>query len=346
MPTVGVEEEFLLVDPGSGAPVAKNADVAHAATRRGIELQRELTSCQVETTTKPMTGRTELRDELRRLRAGVAQAAGECGAQLLAVGLPPSTPHEFPITDTPRYHRIAEQYGMIAHEQGICGCHVHVEVAEPDIAVLVCNRLRPWLPGLLALVANSAIYRNADSGYASWRSMLWGRWPTAGPPPRLESIAEYRATLALLKAMGVLLDDGMVYWYARPSAKFPTVEIRIADVPATTAETVLLAVLARALVITSLGEIRSGAAEPAISEPVLRARYWLAARDGLHAPVLAELVDHIAPALHHTDELAYASAELDRIRRCGNGAERQRRAWARRGEVVDVLAEATAATLE
>ena len=147
------------------------------------------------------------------------------------------------------------------------------------------------------------------------------------------------------RVTGVLLDDGMVYWYARPSAKFPTVEIRIADVPATTAETVLLAVLARALVITSLGEIRSGAAEPAISEPVLRARYWLAARDGLHAPVLAELVDHIAPALHHTDELAYASAELDRIRRCGNGAERQRRAWARRGEVVDVLAEVTAATV-
>ena len=150
-----------------------------------------------------------------------------------------------------------------------------------DTAVQVCNRLRPWLPVLLALSANSAVYRNADTGYASWRSILWGRWPTAGPPPHLESAADYDETVQRLQDSGAMLDDGMVYWDARPSAKFPTVEVRVADVPATAAETVLLATLTRAAVMTALTEIRCGATEIRIPEPLLRARYWRAARYGL-----------------------------------------------------------------
>ena len=120
-------------------------------------------------------------------------------ACLAAVGLPPTVLHEFPVTDTPRYRRIAERYGMLAHEQGICGCPVHVEVRDQDMTVLVCNRLRPWLPTLLALSVNSAVCRNADSGHASWRSVLWGRWPTAAVP--LESAAEYHATLQRLQGL-------------------------------------------------------------------------------------------------------------------------------------------------
>lgn len=102
----------------------------------------------------------------------VADAADEADATLLAVGLPPTVPQHFPITDSPRYRRIGERFGMIASEQGICGCHVHVEVPDRDAAIAVTNRLRPWLPLLLALTANSAIYRNADSGYATWLTVL------------------------------------------------------------------------------------------------------------------------------------------------------------------------------
>ncbi len=87
---------------------------------------------------------------------------------------------------------------MIAHEQGICGCHVHVDVPDRDAAIRVSNRLRPWLPLLLALTANSAVYRNTDTGYASWRSILWQRWPSAGPPPHFESADEYDAVVRML----------------------------------------------------------------------------------------------------------------------------------------------------
>ena len=194
-PTFGVEEEFLLVDPDTGEPVARNEAVARLAEARGVELQLELTSCQVETATDVANTSDELRTELTRLRRIAAEAAEADGARLLAVGLPPTVPHEFPITDKPRYRQIAERFGMIAHEQGICGCHVHVAVPDRDAAIQVGNRLRPWLPLLLALTANSAVYRNTDTGYASWRSILWQRWPSAGPPPQFESADEYDAVV-------------------------------------------------------------------------------------------------------------------------------------------------------
>jgi glutamate---cysteine ligase / carboxylate-amine ligase len=344
-PTVGVEEEFLLVDPDTGEPVAKNTDVAQHAAEHGVELQMELTSCQVETATGVHDDRDKLADEIIRMRRTTAEAAEAAGARLLAVALPPTVPHEFPITDKPRYRRIADEFGMIAHEQGISGCHVHVAVPDRDAAVRACTRLRPWLPFLLALSANSAIYRNSDTGYASWRSILWARWPSAGPPPHLESAAHYDATVAEMLDAGAILDDGMVYWDARPSAKFPTVEIRVADVPSTAAETVLLATLIRAAVMTALQR-------PELDQPMtdhaLRAAYWRCARDGLEGrmpPLLTAFVEELRPALEAVGDYEYATEEVQRILRDGNGAMRQRRAWRQRGEIGDVLAEAAAATV-
>ncbi|PEG33752.1 carboxylate--amine ligase [Mycolicibacterium agri] len=360
-PTVGVEEEFLLVDPASGEPVARNASVARRAEARGVELQLELTTCQVETTTEVAATTDELRSELTRLRHIAAEAAEADGARLLAVGLPPTVPHEFPITDTSRYRKIGERFGMIAHEQGICGCHVHVAVPDREAAVRVSNRLRPWLPLLLAVAANSAVYRNADTGYASWRSILWQRWPSAGPPPHFESADEYDAVVRMLLNTGAMLDEGMTYWDVRPSANFPTVEVRVADVPATVAETVLLAALVRGCVMTALAEERRGDTLPPLADHALRAAYWKAARDGLdgHAIDLTEshaavptvqlldgLVDHIRPALESVGDYDMVRSEMTRIAEHGNGAMRQRRAWQRRHDIADVLAEAAAATLE
>jgi carboxylate-amine ligase len=359
-PTFGVEEEFLLVDPGSGEPVPLNRAVAEHAKAKGVDLQLELTSCQIETTSDVMASSEKLRAELSRLRRVASEAADAEGARLLAVALPPTVPHSFPITDTPRYREIAEKFGMIAHEQGICGCHVHVAVPTRELAVRVSNRLRPWLPSLLALTANSAVYRNADTGYASWRSVLWERWPSSGPPPHFDSVDEYDAVVRMMRDAGAMLDDGMVYWDVRPSANFPTVEVRVADVPATVAETVLLATLVRAAVMTALDDEQSGAPVLPLTSHALKAAYWKAARDGLaghaidladtHAPVpaarlLSNLVDRVEPALKALGDDDMVREELARIAAEGNGAMRQRRAWERRHEVADVVDEVATATL-
>ena len=322
-PTIGVEEEFLLVDPDTGEPVACNEQVAAHAAEHGVKLQLELTSCQIETTSEVVGGSAELRDQLTRLRRITAEAAQASGAQLLAVGLPPTVPHEFPITDTPRYREIAEKFGMIAHEQGICGCHVHVAVPSRETAVRVSNRLRPWLPLLLALTANSAVYRAADTGHASWRSVLWARWPSAGPPPHFDSVDEYDAVVAMMRHAGAMLDDGMVYWDVRPSANFPTVEVRVADVPATVGETVLLATLIRACVMTALDDERRGEPIPPLAPHALKAAYWKSARDGLDGQAVDLESHQPAPARMLLDRLVESRA-------AGPGSGRRLRTGARR----------------
>jgi carboxylate-amine ligase len=359
-PTIGVEEEFLLVDAASGEPVAVNRAVAREARDEGVELQLELTSCQVETTTPVLDSSAELAAELRRLRQVAARSAAAHGARLLAVGLPPSVPRGFPVTDTARYRKIAENFGMVAHEQGICGCHVHVAVPDRDAAVFVSNYLRPWLPLLLALTANSAVYRNAETGYASFRSILWARWPSAGPPPYFESVDDYDATVKMLLRTGAVLDEGMVYWDIRLSANFSTVEVRVADVPSTVTETVLLATLIRATVMTALEDRRRGVIPDRMAPRALRAAYWKAAHDGLagHAvdltgslrsaptrELLAGLLERLRPALEALGEYRAAAEQLDRVVEVGNGAMRQLRAWRQHNDIADVIAEAAASTL-
>ncbi len=362
-PTFGVEEEFLLVDPDCGEPVPLNTRVAVLAEDDGVDLQLELTSCQVETATEVADNVEDLRAQLTRLRRITSVAADKAGARLLASGLPPTVPHRFPITDAERYARIADRFGMIAHEQGICGCHVHVAVPDREAAIRVSNRLRPWLPLLLGLTANSAIYRNADSGYASFRQVLWSRWPSAGPPPHFDSAADYDAAVQRMQDIGAMLDDGMVYWDIRPSANFPTVEVRVADVPATVADTVLHATLTRAAVMTALAEEQRGEPVPDIRAHELAAAYWSSARYGLDGPavdpfsaggdhtgpavdLLGALIDRVAPALRTVGDYEFVRDGLGRLLERGNGAQRQRAAWQRRDEISDVIDAVATATVE
>ncbi|WP_406229371.1 glutamate--cysteine ligase [Nocardia sp. NBC_01009] len=358
--TFGVEEEFLLADPRTGAPVPKNVEVAQTAAELGFGLQLELTRCQVETSTAVHTSATELRDELRDLRRGTASCAEKNDARLLAVAIPPTVPQQFPITDTPRYRRMSADFGMLAHEQGLCGCHVHVGVPDREVALQVSNFLRPWLPLFLALTANSAIYRGTETGYASWRSILWRRWPSAGPPPYFGSVRDYDAMVAMMLSSGSIFDEKMVYWDVRPSMSFPTVEIRVSDVPATVEETALLATLVRATVLMARKSLAQGRNAPPVTAEVLRAAYWKAARSGIDGdsvdPVdgrvrpaveqLAKLVEHVEPALEELGERELVADSITAVLARGNGAMRQLNAFRERDDVDDVVAELTEATLE
>jgi carboxylate-amine ligase len=190
--------------------------------------------------------------------------------------------------------------------------------------------------------------------------VLWARWPSAGPPPHFDSVDEYDAVVRMLRHAGAMLDDGMVYWDVRPSSNFPTVEVRVADVPTTVADTVLLAALIRAAAMTALADERRGDPLAPLVPHALKAAYWKSARDGLDgravdlldshetAPartLLDRLVERVRPALEDVGDYDLVHDELDRIAEQGNGAMRQRRAFQRRGEVADVVAEAAEATL-
>ncbi|MEV0355316.1 glutamate--cysteine ligase [Nocardia sp. NPDC050697] len=332
--TVGVEEEFVLVDPDSGEPALTNTLVA---AEPDVDLQLELSRCQIETCTPVCTSIPELHREIRRARAAAAAAAARTGSLMLATGVPLREPPPGSITDTPRYQRMAERFGVLA-EQVICGCHVHIGVADRELAVQVSNHIRPWLPTLLALTANSPITAGADTGQASWRHRLWARWPSAGPPPYFDSAAHYDEIVAELADSGRILDPRMVYWDVRLSDHLPTIEIRISDVPATTTETALLAALVRALVSTSVAAVEKGWRAAPVDRTVLRAACDIAARRGLTGsragtragepgPIqgpTAHLLGYLRPALEESGDYDFARAALAAVLAGGNGAVRQR----------------------
>ncbi|WP_330153321.1 carboxylate-amine ligase [Rhodococcus chondri] len=218
------------------------------------------------------------------------------------------------------------------------------------MAVLVSNHLRPWIPALLALTANSPVILGRDTGYASWRHMLWTRWPSAGPPPHFRSARHYDEVIATMLDYGSILDTAMVYWDIRLSAHQPTIEIRVSDVPATVQETILLATLVRGLVVTAQASLARGELAPPVDPEVLRAAYWRAARYGLDGDgvdvrsrqvvpasiLLSRLLAHIRAALEETGDYTAARNALESVHALGNGARRQRRAL-RAGTVADVL---------
>jgi carboxylate-amine ligase len=354
-----VEEELLLVEESTGEPFMEGAAVQHVARSLGLELDLELTPCQIETTTPVLESMAELRNHLTQSRQTADVAAREMGGRVLAVGVPPIVGERQPVSKTDRYQRIARNFGFIAAEQGVCGCHVHVAVPDRAHAIKVSNHLRPWLPILVALTANSAIHRSADSGYSSWRTMLWSRWPSAGAPPHLESEDEYDTAISRLLAMGAALDEGMIYWDVRPSKDFPTVEVRVSDVPATVDETVLYATLIRALVMTALDGGHDGQTGSADSDS-LRIAKWRAARDGLAGEcpdvltgmlipfrvAVDRLIDHVAAALDAMGERAAVIDALHHLFDRGNGAVQQRRVFHESGveAVIELAAARTIAT--
>ncbi|MFC5056232.1 glutamate--cysteine ligase [Saccharothrix xinjiangensis] len=352
VPTVGVEEEFLLVDPATGVPVPRGREVVAAARERfGLDLDHELLAAQVEAKTGVCHDLAQVRRELVAMRSAVSRAAGEAGCLALAVGAAPLGEPAGPIADLPRYRLIARTFGRLADEQSICGCHVHVGVPDREVAVQVCNHLRPWLPVLVALTANSPLSRGRDTGYASWRTVVWHRWPTAGPPPYFSSWAHYQEVADLLRESGAATDPSMLYWDVRPSCHLPTVEVRVADVAAGPTEALLLTALVRALATTAVADVERGVPAPAVPTEALRPAGWRAARDGLagrtldvlsgkQVPVrhlLRRLVRHARPALSANGDLDLVERALAALHRVGCGAERQRRLLARTGTPTDLL---------
>nr|WP_237340899.1 glutamate--cysteine ligase [Williamsia soli] len=345
-PTFGVEEELLLVDAESGAPFMEGTAVRHVANSLGLDLDLELTPCQIETASPILDTAEELNRFVVSSRRTADLAAREMGGRVLACGVPPAPGDAHPVSANERYGRIADNFGLLAREQGVSGCHVHVAVPDRARAIAVGNGLRPWLPVLLALTTNSAIHDGVDSGYSSWRTVLWSRWPSAGPPPHFDSESDYDAAVTRLLMVGAALDKGMIYWDVRPSRDYPTVEVRVADVPATASETVLYATVVRALVMTELAAIEGdGPAHPTIDRELLRLGKWRAARDGIAGslvdPVGGDmvaartavdaLIEHVSDALDVLDEGAAVRDGVASVFAEGNGAVQQRRVFAESG---------------
>lgn len=362
--TIGLEEELLLVDPATRRVTSRATQVLKDFHDRGPERTRatddldpELFRHQLETRTDPSASTVDQLDQVRAARRTAGEAAAAGGLAVAACGIVPSALEEAVVSPGDRYRAIVDTFGAVALTGGTCGMHVHVDIASDAEGVGVLDRIGPWLPVLLAVSANSPIHDGRDTSYASWRSQVWGRWPSAGPTEQFGSVEGYRAACAALIATGAALDEGMLYLDARLAAHQPTLEVRVADVCTDPLDTVLVAALTRALVETLARDHAAGTPVPPWRAEALRAAQWRAARYGVSgrlvhpeqrglapvAEVLAALVERVRPAL---EEAGDADLVRDGVRRvlAAGGSSRQRAAHERTGSVDGVVDDLLART--
>jgi carboxylate-amine ligase len=377
--TVGVEEELLVVDAG-GRPIPLGPDALEVASRRGegenpeehdraerdgdqadeqtaAHLMPELKAQQLELGTPVCRTLTEVDTELRFWRARAQSAAAATGAHVAALATAPVSVAPIP-TEGDRFARMLDAFGLTAREMLTCGCHVHVSVVDDDEGVAILNRIRVWLPVLTALSANSPFWQGEDTGYASFRSQAWHRWPSAGPNEVFADATEYHRLIDQVLATDTVLDTGMVYFDARLSDRWPTVEVRTADVALRVEDAVTLAGVVRGLVETAARDAQAGNPPPAVPAAVLRVAAWRAGRSGLAgdlvhpltgrpapaADVVGALLDHVREALADAGDDRRVTEGLSALLRRGTGADLQRRVHEESGDLAAVVRAAVAVT--
>lgn len=341
--TFGIEEEVILLDPGTLAPV----DVADEVIAELVELEadarwitHEFLRAQIEFSS-PVLGDADAADRVvsgfRRAVAGAATRRGLVAASsgtAYGAGRSATAAGE-------RYAFFVRELGAIQPDHRIQGLHVHVAVDSREEGVVVMRGLRPWLAPLLALTANSPCFGAGDTAFASWRTIVGRRFTTSSVPPEFADAADYEKRVRALIGLGATIDPASIFWMMRLAERYPTIELRVFDAQLSTEESVCVALLTRALVETAAsGELPHAAA--AAHAEHLDAAVWHAARHGVSddlvdpvtaslAPawrVVERLLDAARPALDAAGDRDRVEAFVERIRAEGNGADRQRAALA------------------
>jgi carboxylate-amine ligase len=349
--TLGVEEELHVVDLKTRELVPRAPEVLDQLGEE--HFSAELHRSVVETNTPVAATLDELREGVVALRREAVGVAESLGLGLIAAGTVPIVDLEsLPVTPTSRYRRMLDEYQMLAREQLICGAQVHVGIPDRDEAVSIAQRVAPALPVLLGLSASSPYWMGEDSGYASVRSLVWMRWPTAGDSGVVTSAADHDALVADLIASGTITDPKMVYFDVRPSAHLPTVELRVTDSSPDADTVVLLAGLFRGLVLRARQDYRAGKPIVATRPPLHRAAMWRAARSGLEGDLLdlprspvpvpaavavERLIADLRPQLEELGDWEQVFDLSVQALSRGSSAARQRRAMTRRGRISDVV---------
>src|SRR5919112_370863 len=351
--TVGVEEEFQLVDPVSRGLIPA-VDEVLAAGEGSRLITSELSQSCVEMLSPVFGTVADLARELPRLRGEVRDLARSRGAEIVGAGTHPfSEPTEQPLTGGDHHQRLEDEMGWVARTQGIYGLHVHVAVPDGDTAIQAVNALARRVPLLVALSANSPFWRGSDTGLCSTRVKIFGMFPRSGLPPAFSDWEGFERHVEVLVASGSVPDYSWCWWDARPHPKFGTVELRAPDVQTEAAHTAAIAALVQCLV-TNAGANAGGAPEdPAFTGE----NKWRAVRYGMDATFYDFAAGQAVPARKMARTLVQDLRPLSQSLRCeaelegvleivdrGSGAELQRVAFQKSGSlsgVVDHLVDAS-----
>jgi carboxylate-amine ligase len=247
---VGIEEEYFLSDMRTMQVACETSDSLFEAAAAGLpgRIDREFLQSQVEVATTPRVRMSETREELIRLRRTAAAAAAEHGLAIMAAGTHPSAIwSSVSPTEKPRYGLVLDDLQMIGRRNMLCGMHVHVEFPDPERRVDVMTRMLPYVPLLLALSTSSPFWQGRNTGLKGYRLAAYDELPRTGLPELFRTNEEYEAYIAALVRSGVVDDSSYVWWALRPSAKYPTLELRAPDCCTRVGDALAIAALYRSL---------------------------------------------------------------------------------------------------
>ena len=362
--TLGVEEEYMLLDPESFDLVQHIETVLDAIQGDELadRLNPELMQSVLEIATPVCETAADVMRELTTLRGYVCDVARGQGLRVGSAGTHPFSLFERQrITAKDRYRVLIDQLQYVARRELIFGMHIHVAVDDPDKAIQVVNGLLLQLGPLLALSASSPFWRGEPTGLASSRQIVFSAFPRSGPPPRFRDYADYAEVVGQLERTGCIADYTHIWWDIRPHPKWGTVEVRICDAVTRLEDAVAIAAYCQSLVKLLCEQVEAGEEIPTWHRILTSENKWLAARYGLDAPLMdlltgsrirvpaSKLVRRTLRELEpHARELG-CERELEGIRELlgrGNSAERQLRVFNANRDVVEVVRAIADATEE
>ena len=338
--TLGVEEEYLLVDAETGDLASNPPEslIADCVGALGEQVTNEFLQAQVEIGTGVCADIGEARKELRRLRSGVALACGRHGLAPVAASTHPFGDwRQQDYVHKERYEGLAHDMQAVAHRLLICGMHVHVGIEDEDLRIDLMNQARYFLPHLLCLTTSSPFWQGRDTGLSSYRLTVFDALPRTGMPEPLVSWTEYQRLVEHMTSSGLLEDGSKIWWDLRPSSRFPTLEMRICDVCPDIEDALAAAALFQCI-LRMLYRLRAGNRRwREYPNMLIRENRWLAQRYGSRSRLVdfgrralvpfAELIDELLGLLREDAEALGCVAELQRARQIANrgtSAERQR----------------------
>ena len=356
--TIGIEEEFQIVDADGQLKSHIETLLTAAGGRFGDQLKREMMQSVVEAGTKICANVSEAREEILTLRGSLAALLRPAGLRIVSAGTHPfSHWQDQEVTEHERYKILEEELQDVIRELLIFGLHVHVGIPDRDMRIEIMNEARYFLPHLLAISTSSPFWLTRITGLKSYRQIIWQRFPRTGIPPEFSSWDEYENFVELLVKTRCIDDGKKIWWDLRPHAIFPTIEFRICDAATRVEETLCIAALTQAICAKLMVLRARNQGYRRYAPSLIQENKWRAVRGGMDAKLidfgkqtevpmrdlaieLLEFVDDVVDALGSRREVEYLQA----IVRDGTSADRQLRAFSVTGhlhKVVDNIAEET-----
>ncbi len=341
--TIGIEEEYLLVDPETrNLAVDPPASILEDCRKRiGDQVTPEFLRSQIEVGTQVCTSISEAAEQLRSLRCCIREVAESHGLAMIAASTHPIADWDLQKhTEQERYNTLAQSMQTVVRRMLICGMHVHVGIENDDLRIDLMNQVSYFLPHLLAISTSAPFWHGIETGLKSYRMAVWNELPRTGLPPQFDSYGEYRRLVDTLVGTGVIEDASKLWWDIRPSDKFPTLEMRMTDICTRTEDSICVAALYRCLLRMLWRLRRSNQRWRQYDRFMISENRWRASRYGIDEGLIdfgkaeivpfAELLEELIELVREDAEFFDCVSEVEHAReilRRGTSAHKQIDVW-------------------